>query len=149
MGETLASTLGATLQPTGSWCSWGSQSLKSRGAAAAQLDCHGATDRAVVHTLAVEEMKTLASRLRRSKFLFRKGWDGKGFSPSGRKKSKFKCLVPMHPHLNLDSSPSNFWCNQQSSYPKKGGKKDDICLFLGFEIQLAANCLKSCLEKKL
>lgn len=30
------------------------------------------------------------------------------FSPSGRKKSKFKCLVPVHPHLNLDSSPSNF-----------------------------------------
>lgn len=45
------------------------------------------------------------------------------FSPSGRKKSKFKCLVPVHPHLNLDSSPSNFWCNQQSSYPKRGGKK--------------------------
>lgn len=68
-------------------------------------------------------MKTPASGLTRSKFLFRKGWEGKGFSPSGRKKSKFKCLVPMHPHLNLDSSPSNFWCNQQSSYPKRGGKK--------------------------
>lgn len=98
---------------------------------------------------AIEEMKTPASGLRRSKFLFRKGWEGKGFSPLGRKKSKFKCLVPTHPHLNFHSNPSNFWCSQQSSYPKRGEKKDDICLFLGFEIRLAADCLKSCLERKL
>lgn len=133
----------------GSWCSWAAEPEKQRSCCRwASLSPHRRKG-CGAHTLAGEEMKTLASGLRRSKFLFRKGWEGKGFSPSGRKKSKFKCLVPMHPHLNLDSSPSNFWCNQQSSYPKRGGKKDDICLFLGFEIQLAANCLKSCLEKKL
>lgn len=103
--------------------------------------------RSEIHKLAIEETKTPASGLRRSKFLFRKGWEGKGFSSLGRKKSKFKCLVPTHPHLNFHSNPSNFWCSQQSSYPKRGEKKDDICLFLGFEMQLAADCLKSCLGR--
>lgn len=69
---------------------------ESRSYAASSPVTMPAAHRARVHTLAREEMKTLASGLRRSKFLFRKGWEGKEFSPSGRKKSKFKCLVPMH-----------------------------------------------------